>query len=338
MLGAPALTYDLTRKLAIGLTYAWGSSGPDVTPPTNTGAVVQNATPGVVSISWNEAMNTSFTPAAAAFTVSGHTVSSTAWGTSTRLDLTVTPNFVNGEAARVVGYTQPGANQARDVAGNLAVSFSGLSVTNNVAAVAPSFSVAPAIIGTPQVGVASAYTSGTFSGTPTPTSSQQWTLDAVDISGATGLTYTPVSGDAGHLLRVRQIATNTGGSANSTSASATVTAAAAGTGILPFAPNIESVVGGSAGQFIPTWTVPTQLANDTAIALDPVTSMTVYHSATPGQNFPGGGGSTVNIPSPSTTTVTVSGQSSGTTRYVSISATNASGEGDVSNEVAIVIP
>jgi hypothetical protein len=63
-------------------------------------------------------------------------------------------------------------------------------------------------------------------GSPTPTITQQWTLDAVDISGATGSTYTPVSGDVTHLLRVREIATNSVGSANSTSAPQTVAAGA----------------------------------------------------------------------------------------------------------------
>jgi len=62
-------------------------------------------------------------------------------------------------------------------------------------------------------------------GTPAPTRTQQWTLDGVDISGATGSTYTPITGDVGHLLRVRQIETNASGSANAVSASGTVAAA-----------------------------------------------------------------------------------------------------------------
>jgi hypothetical protein len=92
--------------------------------------------------------------------------------------------------------------------------------------VAPSFSAAPVVLGTPTVGVPVAYTSGTYSGTPTPTSSQQWLLDGANISGATGATYTPITGDIGaSRLSVRQTATNVAGSANSTSSAATVSAA-----------------------------------------------------------------------------------------------------------------
>lgn len=118
--------------------------------------------------------------------------------------------------------------RVRQIAANGSGSANSTSVSATVSAgVAPTFSVAPAIIGTPTVGTASAYTSGTYAGTPTPAITQQWTLDGVDISGATAGTYTPVTGDIGHLLRVRQIATNTSGSANNTSASATVVSASA---------------------------------------------------------------------------------------------------------------
>jgi hypothetical protein len=93
-------------------------------------------------------------------------------------------------------------------------------------AVAPSFSAAPVILGTPIVGTPVAFTLGTASGTPTPTRTQQWTLDGADIGGATGDTYTPISGDATKALRVRDIATNASGNASSTSAPATISAGA----------------------------------------------------------------------------------------------------------------
>lgn len=100
-------------------------------------------------------------------------------------------------------------------------------ITQPAEPVAPSFSAAPVITGTPTVGVATAYTPGTAAGSPTPTRTRQWTLDGVDISGATGATYTPVAGDVGKALRVRDIASNTSGSpATSTSPPVTVIAAA----------------------------------------------------------------------------------------------------------------
>jgi hypothetical protein len=93
---------------------------------------------------------------------------------------------------------------------------------------APAFASSPAIIGTPMVGAESFYTSGVYTGNPTPTVTRQWTLDGVDIGGATAATYTPVSGDATHLLRVREIATNALGSTSSNSASVIVAAAGPG--------------------------------------------------------------------------------------------------------------
>lgn len=105
----------------------------DVTAPTVNSAAVANATPAIVAIAISEALDGAFVPAASAFTVSGHTVSSVAIAGST-INLTVSAAFVNGEAARTVAYTQPGTNNARDIAGNLLVNFSGVAITNNVAA------------------------------------------------------------------------------------------------------------------------------------------------------------------------------------------------------------
>ncbi len=104
----------------------------DVTAPTAGAASVADATPTVINLVIGEAADTSAAPSAASFAVSaGHTVSSVAWGTSTRLDITVTPAFVNGEAARTLAYT-PGTNPIKDVAGNLMAAFAGKAITNNV--------------------------------------------------------------------------------------------------------------------------------------------------------------------------------------------------------------
>lgn len=108
----------------------------DTIVPTATGAAVANATPTTVDVTMSESMDTAVVPAFSAFTVSGHTVSAGAWLSGTVFRLTVTAAFVNGEAARTVAYTQPGTANARDVAGNLLASFTGLSVTNNVQAAA----------------------------------------------------------------------------------------------------------------------------------------------------------------------------------------------------------
>jgi hypothetical protein len=107
----------------------------DITAPTAASAAVANSTPTVVALTMSEPMDSAFVPAASAFTVTGHTVTSVAISSST-ISLTVSAAFVNGEAARTVSYTQPGTNNARDVAGNLLASFGGLAITNNVAVAA----------------------------------------------------------------------------------------------------------------------------------------------------------------------------------------------------------
>lgn len=126
------------------LAHPVARAAPDTTAPTLASSAVANGTPTVVNLTMSEAMDTGFVPAASAFTVSGHTVSSVAITGST-INLTVSAAFVNGEAARTVAYTQPGTNNARDLAGNLLVNFTGQAITNNVAAVdttPPTFSSA----------------------------------------------------------------------------------------------------------------------------------------------------------------------------------------------------
>jgi hypothetical protein len=83
---------------------------------------------------------------------------------------------------------------------------------------APAVVSAPVILGTPTVGTPVSFVPAAFSGSPLPSVTRQWTLDGVDIGGATGTTYTPVIGDVGGLLRIRETATNTEGSISSTSA------------------------------------------------------------------------------------------------------------------------
>lgn len=107
----------------------------DTTAPTITAAIVASASPGVVVLTSSEPLDTNSVPAASAFTVSGHTVQSVAIQGSA-INLTVTPAFANGEAPRTVSYTVPGTNPVRDLASpaNPMAAFSGVAITNNVAA------------------------------------------------------------------------------------------------------------------------------------------------------------------------------------------------------------
>lgn len=137
----------LGGRMALAVAAAKRSVGAvvaDTAKPSVVAAAVANATPTIVALSMIEPLDAAAVPAASAFTIAGHTVSSLAISGST-INLTVTPAFVFGEAARTASYVQPGTNGARDLAGNLLDSFTGVAITNNVAATdttAPSVSSA----------------------------------------------------------------------------------------------------------------------------------------------------------------------------------------------------
>lgn len=82
---------------------------------------------------------------------------------------------------------------------------------------APRNTVLPTITGTAQVGQTLTRTLGTWVGAPAPTLTTQWTANGVDIVGATGATYVPISGQVGQVIRVRVTGTNANGSASATS-------------------------------------------------------------------------------------------------------------------------
>ena len=82
----------------------------------------------------------------------------------------------------------------------------GIIVVVPVVIIAPSLSTS-----SPKVGTAVSATAGTYTGSPTVT--RQWFYGdtGVAISGATGLSYTPVSADVRHPLKYIETATNGGG-------------------------------------------------------------------------------------------------------------------------------
>lgn len=80
----------------------------------------------------------------------------------------------------------------------------------------PVNTVLTTISGTAKVGSTLTATPGTWQNSPSLT--RQWKLAGVAISGATGLTYVPVSGDIGSTITVSETATNDGGIVTVTSA------------------------------------------------------------------------------------------------------------------------
>jgi len=100
------------------------------------------------------------------------------------------------------------------------------------ATAAPTNTSVPWISGAPQEGSTLTASTGTWDNSPTSYTYAWSTCDAsgancTAISGATSKTYTPVTADVGHTLRVTVTATNGGGSANATSAQTAVVSPAA---------------------------------------------------------------------------------------------------------------
>lgn len=101
-----------------------------------------------------------------------------------------------------------------------------------VAAIAPVNTVAPAITGTAQVGVALTLGNGTWDGEPAPSFTRKWQVSDTgtggwtDIVGATNATYTPVTGNVGKYLRGVVTATNVAGTSSKESAATAAVIAA----------------------------------------------------------------------------------------------------------------
>ncbi|MBD8531569.1 MULTISPECIES: hypothetical protein [unclassified Massilia] len=129
--GAVATSGTFTQVSGDGV-----SAVADTTPPTVISAAVANGSPTVVRFTMSENMGEAYVPAASAFLIAGHT--STAVAVSgIYIDVTVTPAFVAGEAARTGAYTQPGTGgNARDLSGNMLANFAGQAIVNNVAGAA----------------------------------------------------------------------------------------------------------------------------------------------------------------------------------------------------------
>jgi len=81
----------------------------------------------------------------------------------------------------------------------------------------PSNTVLPTITGVPNIGQTLSLTRGSWSGFPSPTFTQQWRRNGVDLSGQTGTTYVIQSGDLNASISVAVTATNSQGSATAES-------------------------------------------------------------------------------------------------------------------------
>jgi hypothetical protein len=126
-------TGQMERFTFAALTTYMGGGGVDVTSPTVVSRRVENATPNRIDLLYNEALNSGSAPATSAFTVSGgKTVTGVAIVGST-VRVTVNTPYSAGDTI-TIGYTVPGSNQIKDVAGNQAAAFTAAAVTNAIVA------------------------------------------------------------------------------------------------------------------------------------------------------------------------------------------------------------
>lgn len=95
----------------------------------------------------------------------------------------------------------------------------------------PVNTVLPVISGSTSVGSTLTCTTGTWTNSPS-SYTYQWQRDAVNISGATSAGYVIVSGDQGHVIACRVVATNVAGNAGATASGITIPASPINT-VLP---------------------------------------------------------------------------------------------------------
>lgn len=291
-----------------------GATAVDTTAPTANSAAVANATPTIVNITMSESLDPAYVPAASSFAVYGHTVSSVAISGST-INVTVSAAFTYGEAARTVSYTQPGSNQARDAAGNLLASFSGLSITNNRATVP----------GAPTIGTATAGNASASVAFTAPASNGGAAITGYTVTSSPGgLTGTgsaspiTVSGlTNGTAYTFTVTATNSEGTGASSSASNSVTPSAGAT-----APaQVTGLTLGTATSTTQTmtWTAPSNggsAITDYVVQLSPAgaNSWTTFADGTS-----------------TTTSTTVTGLMASTSYDYRVAAVNAIGQGSYSS-------
>ena len=91
---------------------------------------------------------------------------------------------------------------------------------------APDNTVLPAITGTATVGETLTASTGTWSGSPTPSYAYQWFADGESIPGATADTYDLTAGEEGTVITVQVTASNVNGSASAISAATSAVAGA----------------------------------------------------------------------------------------------------------------
>jgi hypothetical protein len=112
---------------------------------------------------------------------------------------------------------------------------------------APSNTTPPTISGTAQVGQTLTASQGSWTGSPTPTLSEQWQRNTgsgfANISGATGASYKLVAADQGATVQVVETAMNSVATVTATSAATASVAAAGSTQTAPSNTQLPAITG-----------------------------------------------------------------------------------------------
>ena len=201
------------------------------------------------------------------------------------------------------------------------------AATAVVTPLAPANSALPVVSGTAEQGDALSTTNGSWSNSPTGYS-YAWEdcnssgASCTTIGGATGSSYTLVSGDVGHTIRSVVTASNAGGSASASSAATAVVAAST-----PPAPSNTAVpvVSGTAQQ------------GDTLSTTNGSWSNSPTSYAYAWQDCNSSGASCSNISGATSSTYTLASNDVGDTVRSVVTASNAGGSGSASSAVTGVV-
>ena len=193
---------------------------------------------------------------------------------------------------------------------------SGVSAASNstsiVAGTAPVNTVAPVVTGSATFGSTLSSTTGTWTGTPTPTFAYQWFRSpSTSISGASSSTYVLVAADVGNTIFCRVTGSNGLGDTN---ADSNTTATIAAT--VPGAPTIGTATATGATTATVAYTAPSSNGGST------ITSYTATSSP---------GGLTGTLSQAGSGTITVTGLTVDTAYTFTVTATNAIGTGSASS-------